>query len=90
MAVGVIIISVLSMFAVVIAWGSFAPVSQELGTDLGRAWSGNTCGINNTARPDCVARDTTYKAILILPLFMIITIAAWMFLTLSRKDVGSI
>ena len=90
MAVGVVVISVLSMFAVVIAWGALSPVSQELGTDLGEAWSKNPCGINNTARPDCVARDTTYKAILVLPLFMIITVAAWMFLTLTRRDVGSI
>jgi len=89
MAVGVVIISVLSMFAVVIAWGALAPVSQELGTDLGRAWSDNPCGFNST-EPDCIARDTTFKAILILPLFMIVTIAAWMFLTLTRRDVGSI
>jgi len=90
MAVGVIVISVLSMFAVIIAWGALAPVSQELGTDLGEAWSDNPCGVNNTIRPDCVARDTTFKSFLVLPLFMIITIAAWMFLTLSRRDVGSI
>jgi len=90
MAVGVIIISVLSMFAVVIAWGALAPVSQELGTDLGEAWSDNPCGANNTIRPDCIARDTTYKSILVLPMFMIIAVAAWMFLTLTRRDVGSI
>jgi len=73
------------MFAVVIAWGALAPVSQELGTDIGAAWSGNPCGDNATDRPACTARDTTYKAILILPMFMIITIAAWMFLVLSRR-----
>ena len=89
MAVGVIIISVLSMFAVVIAWGALAPVSQELGTDLGEAYSDNPCGSNST-EPRCIARDTTFKSILVLPSFMIIAIAAWMFLTLTRKDVGSL
>ena len=78
------------MFAVVIAWGAFAPVTQELGTDLGEAWSDNPCCFNNTSREDCIARDTTFEAILVLPMFMIIVIAAWMFLTLTRRDVGSI
>jgi|GEM_PF-3778832 len=90
MAVGVIVISVLSMFAVVIAWGALAPISQELGTDLGEAWSENPCGSNSTDRPECTARDTTYKSILVLPMFMIIAVAAWMFLTLTRRDVGTI
>lgn len=89
MAVGVIVISVLSMFAIVIAWGALAPISQELGTDLGEAWSDNPCGSNSTEQ-DCIARDTTYKAILVLPMFMILAVAAWMFLTLTRKDVGSL
>lgn len=87
MALGVIIIAMVSMFGLVIAWGALAPIAQELGTDLGGAWSGNECG-NSTDRPECTARNTTYNSILILPLFMIIAIAAWMFLTLTKKDVN--
>jgi len=82
LAVAVILIAVLSMFAVVMGFMALAPVVQELGSPSSEVWQ------NTTDVRALTARDSAFQSILVLPLFMILAIAAWLFLTLTRRDFG--
>ncbi len=81
MAVAVIMLGVLSIFATVIAAIALAPIANELGTDIGGHWTNAT-----TQATD--ARDNTFQAIIVLPIFLIVAIVTWMILTVTRRDFG--
>jgi hypothetical protein len=39
-------------------------------------------------RGACIARDRTFDSFLVLPMFAIVAIVVWMFLAVTRRDMG--
>jgi len=97
MAVAVIILGTLGMIATVMAVIAFAPVVNILGTNEGEniqyVENGTITTCGNPPYPEriadaCRARDATFNAWLVLPMFMLIAIGAWAFLNVTRHDFG--
>lgn len=85
MAVGVIMIAVLSIVAVIMAWNAFAPIINELGSgdpaveeEFGH-WT-------NASAQAIFARDQSFRSLLVLPLVLIGAIMTWAFLAVTRRD----
>jgi hypothetical protein len=81
MAVGIILIAVLSIVAVAMAWFSLAPVINELGApeDINNHWT-------EASEQAIFARDQTFKSLLVLPLVLIGAIVIWAILATTRRD----
>ena len=97
MAVAVIMLATLGMIATIMAVVSFAPVVNILGTNEGDnievIVNGSSIVCGSPPYPDiiadaCRARDATFNAWLVLPMFMIVAIVAWAFLNVTRRDFG--
>ena len=76
---------------------AFAPVVNTLGTNEGdnikAIINGTEIVCGNEPYPEiiedaCRARDATFGAWLVLPMFMLIAIGAWAFLAVTRRDFG--
>ena len=81
MAVGVVILGTLAIISVIMAWFALAPVINKLGApeDFDELWTeAGTQAIS--------ARDQTFKSLLVLPIVLIGAIAAWMVLSVVRRD----
>lgn len=97
MAVAVILLATLGMIATVMAVVAFAPVVNILGTNEGDnikfSDNGTDTFCGNPPYPEeiadaCRARDATFNAWLVLPMFMLIAIGTWAFLAVTRRDFG--
>lgn len=97
MAVAVILLATLGMIATVMAVVAFAPVVNILGTNEGDnikySENGTDTFCGNPPYPEvianaCRARDATFNAWLVLPMFMMIAIGTWAFLAVTRRDFG--
>jgi len=90
-------LATLGMIATVLAVVAFAPVVNTLGTNEGEnihvIVNGTDIVCDKPPYPDiisdaCRARDATFNAWLVLPMFMMIAIGAWAFLGVTRRDFG--
>ena len=97
MAVAIIMLATLGMIATVLAVVAFAPVVNTLGTNEGEnihvTVNGTDIFCGSPPYPDlisdaCRARDATFNAWLVLPMFMMIAIGTWAFLGVTRRDFG--
>jgi len=78
LAVAIIILAVLSVFAVGIAMIVFMPVMHDLAFEQ---------AIWDTAPQDAkIVRNTIYNAALAMPIFMIGAIILWAYLSVTRRD----
>ena len=81
MVLAVVIIGSLAIFSTVIAMLAFLPIIDELGYDEGGHW-------DNAQAIAKEQRDVAVRSIIALPAFLIGGIILWMFLAVSRRDVG--
>lgn len=79
MVLSIIVISVLSIMATIIGTLALVPVMNELGTDIGGHWE-------DASQQAIDARDRTFNALLVLPIFLIGSIAAWAYLNSAKRD----
>lgn len=86
MAVAVVIIATMSIFATILASLAFLPVVQQLGGEGGIAYNPKTW-LNATSQA-ITARDIATTAILSLPIFLIGAIVIWALLAVSSRDYG--
>ena len=86
MAVAIVIVVTLSIFATIMASYAFLPVVQLLGGSGGVAYTPENW-VNATSQA-ISARDTATAAILSLPIFLVGALVIFGFLAVSRKDYG--
>ncbi len=83
MAVAIIVLVVISIFAVGIAMITFQPAIFDLAYN-NSFWGGE--GQSNVSIELAILRDTLYNATIALPVLMMGVIAVWALLAVSRRD----
>ncbi len=83
MAVAIIVLVIISIFAVGIAMITFQPAIFDLSYNTA-FWDDQ---INPNVAPELrILRDTLYNATIAVPVLMLGVIAVWAFLAVSRRD----